>query len=227
MLLPARWVRGFAVVRAEQRPRHVRWTPSRSRTSAELDHRRAQEPEPTAQESRITRPRYNSPTCLRCYRCDRRVLRGALDGPPGGAHPVVPAPWPHHYGARMRMYLSSFRTGDRPEEMLALLTRPAPTAEVAVVANAVDALPAEERRAAVERESAPRDGQALVIDGDRRPRVCRGWDHRWLSTLTTVPLGSRTKNRRTPTPRPATGTRCPRRSPASPRTRRPRRRPRC
>ncbi|MEH0407074.1 hypothetical protein ACFY7V_18590 [[Kitasatospora] papulosa] len=72
----------------------------------------------------------------------------------------------------MRMYLSSFRTGDPPEEMLALLTRPAPTAEVAVVANAVYALPAEERRAAVERESALRDGQALVIDGDRRPRVC-------------------------------------------------------
>ncbi|MFE0117107.1 Type 1 glutamine amidotransferase-like domain-containing protein [[Kitasatospora] papulosa] len=61
----------------------------------------------------------------------------------------------------MRMYLSSFRTGDRPEEMLALLTRPAPTAEVAVVANAVDALPAEERRAAVERESAAMSGLGL------------------------------------------------------------------
>ncbi|MDF6017192.1 Type 1 glutamine amidotransferase-like domain-containing protein [Streptomyces sp. JH34] len=52
----------------------------------------------------------------------------------------------------MRMYLSSFRTGDHPDEMLALLTRTAATPDVAVIANAVDVLPDEERRAAVERE---------------------------------------------------------------------------
>ncbi|MFI2781268.1 Type 1 glutamine amidotransferase-like domain-containing protein [Streptomyces sp. ALB3] len=53
----------------------------------------------------------------------------------------------------MRMYLSSFRTGERPDQMLALLTDPAATGEVAVIANAVDALPAGERRAAVEQEA--------------------------------------------------------------------------
>ncbi|MFD9409330.1 Type 1 glutamine amidotransferase-like domain-containing protein [Streptomyces sp. NPDC059989] len=52
----------------------------------------------------------------------------------------------------MRMYLSSFRTGDHPEEMSALLDRPAEAGEVAVIANAIDALPGSERRAAVERE---------------------------------------------------------------------------
>ncbi len=57
-----------------------------------------------------------------------------------------------YYGARMRMYLSSFRTGDHPEQMLALLADPASTVDVAVIANALDALPAEERRAAVEQE---------------------------------------------------------------------------
>ncbi|MFB4423668.1 Type 1 glutamine amidotransferase-like domain-containing protein [Streptomyces sp. QL37] len=53
----------------------------------------------------------------------------------------------------MRMYLSSFRTGDHPEQMLALLHRPpASDVTVAVIANAVDALPDREREAAVERE---------------------------------------------------------------------------
>ncbi|MFE6974475.1 Type 1 glutamine amidotransferase-like domain-containing protein [Streptomyces sp. NPDC057682] len=51
----------------------------------------------------------------------------------------------------MRMYLSSWRTGDHPEQLLALLDSHG-TNQVAVIANAVDALPAAERRAAVERE---------------------------------------------------------------------------
>jgi dipeptidase E len=51
----------------------------------------------------------------------------------------------------MRMYLSSWRTGDHPEQLLALLDRSG-TDQVAVIANAIDALPAAERRAAVERE---------------------------------------------------------------------------
>ncbi|MFE9823806.1 Type 1 glutamine amidotransferase-like domain-containing protein [Streptomyces sp. NPDC005791] len=54
----------------------------------------------------------------------------------------------------MRMYLSSFRTGDHPDRLLALLHRPAHGAEAAVIANAVDALPDNERRVAVERECA-------------------------------------------------------------------------
>ncbi|OKK10616.1 hypothetical protein AMK16_33195, partial [Streptomyces sp. CB00455] len=52
----------------------------------------------------------------------------------------------------MRMYLSSFRTGDHPERMLALLDNPADAGEVAVIANAIDALSCIERQAAVERE---------------------------------------------------------------------------
>ncbi|GAA3873356.1 Type 1 glutamine amidotransferase-like domain-containing protein [Streptomyces sedi] len=51
----------------------------------------------------------------------------------------------------MRMYLSSWRIGDHPERLLALLDSPG-THRVAVIANAVDALPAAARRAAVERE---------------------------------------------------------------------------
>ncbi|SOD62823.1 dipeptidase E [Streptomyces zhaozhouensis] len=49
------------------------------------------------------------------------------------------------------MYLSSWRTGDHPERLLALLDSPG-TARVAVIAQAVDALPPAARRAAVERE---------------------------------------------------------------------------
>ncbi|MES9602350.1 Type 1 glutamine amidotransferase-like domain-containing protein [Actinomadura sp. NPDC000929] len=49
------------------------------------------------------------------------------------------------------MYLSSWRTGQHPERMLQLLESPA-GARTAVIANAVDALPGTERRAAVEHE---------------------------------------------------------------------------
>ncbi|GAA4636433.1 hypothetical protein GCM10023196_086160 [Actinoallomurus vinaceus] len=51
----------------------------------------------------------------------------------------------------MRMYLSSFRLGDRPDRLLALLDGSGP-GDVAVVANAIDAQPEEERRAGVRRE---------------------------------------------------------------------------
>ncbi|GAA3316680.1 hypothetical protein [Nonomuraea dietziae] len=52
----------------------------------------------------------------------------------------------------MRMYLSSFRMGDRPDQLLALLDRQG-SAEVAVIANAMDAQPEDERTAGVERET--------------------------------------------------------------------------
>lgn len=50
----------------------------------------------------------------------------------------------------MRLYLSSFRMGDHPEELVRLAGL---RARVAVVANAVDGQPAHERLAAVERET--------------------------------------------------------------------------
>ena len=49
----------------------------------------------------------------------------------------------------MRMYLSSFRMGDRPEHLVAMLPE---RARVAVVANAMDHQPADERAAGVTRE---------------------------------------------------------------------------
>lgn len=49
------------------------------------------------------------------------------------------------------MYLSSWRIGDHPEHLLGLLASPA-GARTAVIANAVDALPDADRRAAVEHE---------------------------------------------------------------------------
>ncbi|MFJ8863326.1 Type 1 glutamine amidotransferase-like domain-containing protein [Streptomyces sp. NPDC102451] len=62
----------------------------------------------------------------------------------------------------MRMYLSSFRTGNHPEQMLALLPQPhASDVPVAVIANAVDALPDGEREAAVERELGALSGLGL------------------------------------------------------------------
>ncbi|MFB9534280.1 Type 1 glutamine amidotransferase-like domain-containing protein [Nonomuraea roseola] len=50
------------------------------------------------------------------------------------------------------MYLSSFRMGDRPDQLLALLDGQG-SAEVAVIANATDAQPKDERAAGVERET--------------------------------------------------------------------------
>lgn len=63
------------------------------------------------------------------------------------------------------MYLSSWRTGQHPERMLRLLESPT-GARTAVIANAVDALPGTERRAAVEHEI-----QALTALGLRPVEV--------------------------------------------------------
>ncbi len=49
----------------------------------------------------------------------------------------------------MRMYLSSFRMGDRPERLVELLDAPG---RAAVIANAIDGAPDEVRREGVERE---------------------------------------------------------------------------
>lgn len=54
----------------------------------------------------------------------------------------------------MRMYLSSFRLGDHPEQLLALLGGAGPRPEIAVIANAVDGQPEDARKAGVEREIA-------------------------------------------------------------------------
>ena len=51
----------------------------------------------------------------------------------------------------MRMYLSSFRMGDHPDQLLALLGGQG-RSEIAVIANAMDAQPGHERAAGVERE---------------------------------------------------------------------------
>ncbi|MEV6010561.1 Type 1 glutamine amidotransferase-like domain-containing protein [Streptomyces sp. NPDC051976] len=51
----------------------------------------------------------------------------------------------------MRLYLSSFRLGDHPERLLALLREPGP-ARTAVIANAMDDQPADIRAAGVARE---------------------------------------------------------------------------
>ncbi|MFJ8884586.1 Type 1 glutamine amidotransferase-like domain-containing protein [Streptomyces sp. NPDC102402] len=53
----------------------------------------------------------------------------------------------------MRMYLSSFRIGDHPDRLLSLLDGPDTTGEVAVVVNALDALPDDERKTALGREA--------------------------------------------------------------------------
>lgn len=49
----------------------------------------------------------------------------------------------------MRLYLSSFRIGDHPDRLLGLLDRPGPAV---VIANAMDAAPADVRREAVQLE---------------------------------------------------------------------------
>ncbi|MGW2395918.1 Type 1 glutamine amidotransferase-like domain-containing protein [Kitasatospora sp. NPDC001664] len=62
----------------------------------------------------------------------------------------------------MRLYLSSFRLGDRPEELVGLLGRVGAGCPVGVVANAMDAAPGEVRRAGVEREFAALAGLGLA-----------------------------------------------------------------
>ncbi|MCX5144871.1 MULTISPECIES: Type 1 glutamine amidotransferase-like domain-containing protein [unclassified Streptomyces] len=52
----------------------------------------------------------------------------------------------------MRMYLSSFRMGNHPDQLLALLDAPGP-ADIAVIANATDDQPPDRRAAGVRRET--------------------------------------------------------------------------
>jgi dipeptidase E len=53
----------------------------------------------------------------------------------------------------MRLYLSSFRMGDHPDQLLALLRDQPVRGEVAVIANAMDAQAEDERSAGVRREA--------------------------------------------------------------------------
>jgi len=59
------------------------------------------------------------------------------------------------------MYLSSFRMGDHPERLVALLKRPA---RATVIANACDAYPAETRPEGVERELAALKGLGIAAN---------------------------------------------------------------
>lgn len=87
----------------------------------------------------------------------------------------------------MRLYLSSFRMGDHPEELVRLA---GDGARVAVIANAVDGAPADVRRAAVEVENVALSGLGLrpeEVDlrdhvGDREllSRTIAGFDVLWL-----------------------------------------------
>lgn len=93
-----------------------------------------------------------------------------------------------HYRSWMRMYLSSFRTGDHPDRMLALVAQPASTVDAAVIVNAIDALPDHERKTAVERELAALEELGLrpvVVD------LREFFDHpadRVAATLSRFPL---------------------------------------
>jgi dipeptidase E len=60
----------------------------------------------------------------------------------------------------VRLYLSSFRLGDHPDRLLTLLHQPA-GCDVAVIANAVDALSGAERSAAVRQEAGALVGLGL------------------------------------------------------------------
>lgn len=84
----------------------------------------------------------------------------------------------------MRMYLSSFRIGDHPERLVALLE---PSARAAVVANACDAYPTEDRRQGVEREIAALS--ALGIEARELDlRAYFGQRHRLATELTRYQL---------------------------------------
>jgi dipeptidase E len=77
----------------------------------------------------------------------------------------------------VRLYLSSFRLGDHTDELLRLRDGTGP---VAVVANAMDAAPADVRRAGVEREVAALAGLGLdAVELDlREPAPAQGWAER-------------------------------------------------
>jgi dipeptidase E len=87
----------------------------------------------------------------------------------------------------MRLYLSSFRMGNHPEELVRLA---GDGARAAVVANACDGLPADARVAAVEREVVALTGLGMtaeevdlreyVGDGARLGRDLAAYDVWWL-----------------------------------------------
>ena len=79
----------------------------------------------------------------------------------------------------MRLYLSSYRLGDHPEHLRALFGE---RARVAVIANALDAVPAELRAEMVERELADLAGLGLTgveLDLRSAPRL-EGYDGVWV-----------------------------------------------
>lgn len=80
----------------------------------------------------------------------------------------------------MRLYLSSYRLGDHPEHLRALFDGEG--ARVAVIANALDAVPAELRAEMVERELA--DLASLGLTGDeldlRSSVDLQGYDGVWV-----------------------------------------------
>lgn len=80
----------------------------------------------------------------------------------------------------MRLYLSSYRLGDHPEHLRALFR--GESARVAVVANALDAAPAELRAEMVERELADLAGLGLTgVEVDLRSSVdLQGYDGVWV-----------------------------------------------
>lgn len=79
----------------------------------------------------------------------------------------------------MRLYLSSYRLGDHPEHLRALFGE---RARVAVIANALDAVPAELRAEMVDRELADLAGLGLTgIELDLRSSVdLQGYDGVWV-----------------------------------------------
>jgi dipeptidase E len=83
-------------------------------------------------------------------------------------------------GTSVRMYLSSHRLGDHPEQLLTLLHTPGP---VAVIANALDAAPAEIRAHGVHDElAALRDLGLTAEELDLRDYVA---DHQRLADTVT------------------------------------------
>lgn len=79
----------------------------------------------------------------------------------------------------MRLYLSSYRLGDHPEHLRALFGE---RARVAVIANALDAVPAELRAEMVDRELADLAGLGLTgVELDLRSSVdLQGYDGVWV-----------------------------------------------
>jgi dipeptidase E len=77
----------------------------------------------------------------------------------------------------MRLYLSSFRLGDHPEHLAALIDKPG---AIAVIANAIDGAPVEERAAGVQHELDAMASLGLVAE-ELDLRDCAG-DHAGIET---------------------------------------------